>query len=304
MEWSFRRYLSAKKSVDDRALNRQVWEALKTEIQHKSARERIRVLELGMGIGTMLQRALEWGLFNAAEYIGVDAEAENIENASQLIPEWAKANGWALRPLADDQNSEDDCEEIAYCFMTMDLFEFLQQDPWRNHFDLVIANAVLDLVDIKQVLPMIRDCLKQDGIGYFSINFDGETVFEPVLDETLEKQIIGFYHQSMDERQINGQPSGDSRSGRHLYHTLKQSGFEVLEVGASDWVVYSREGRYPQDEAYFLHFILHFFEETLQKYPQIKPADLEHWLSMRRSQVENGELFYLAHQLDYLVRKV
>lgn len=305
MEWSFPRYLSAKKTVDDRALNRRVWEVLKEEINRKVWTQPIKVLELGMGIGTMFQRALEWGLFTSAIYIGIDAERENIESAQNQVPGWAAAYGWDVQTGGGGQIAvKGEKGEVVCQFLMADLFEYLQQEQWHNHFDLIVANAVLDLVDLPRVLPMIRNCLNQDGLGYFSINFDGVTAFEPVIDAELDEQIIAVYHQSMDERRINGQLCGDSRTGRHLFHALIKSGFEIIEAGSSDWLVFPRGGQYPADEAYFLHYILHFFEETIPKYPQINPTAFEEWIKVRRSQIAKGELVYLAHQLDYLVRKI
>ena len=59
--YSFPRYLAAKKSVDDRALNRRVWETLAQSLPAASPAP-LRVLEVGAGIGTMLERLLESGL--------------------------------------------------------------------------------------------------------------------------------------------------------------------------------------------------------------------------------------------------
>jgi hypothetical protein len=102
----------------------------------------------------------------------------------------------------------------------------------------------------------------------------------------------------MDERPTGG----DSHTGRHLLSQLSRLGARVLAAGSSDWVVYPRDGAYPQDEAYFLEFILRFFEESLTNHPDLDVRALESWLATRRSQIRSGSLVYLAHQLDVLVR--
>jgi hypothetical protein len=135
---------------------------------------------------------------------------------------------------------------------------------------------------------------------YFTINFDGVTIFDPVSDAGREKTLIEAYHRSMDARMINGQPSGDSRSGRHLFGQLKAANAQILAAGSSDWVVFSENGIYPADEAYFLGCILAFFEESLGKDPEIEEQVLETWLAERRAQIESGDLVYIAHQLDFL----
>ncbi len=63
-DWhSFSRYLTAKRTVDDRALNRQVWHTLRENLPR---RNRLRVLEIGGGIGTMVERIADWGLTESA----------------------------------------------------------------------------------------------------------------------------------------------------------------------------------------------------------------------------------------------
>ena len=56
-EASFIRYLAAKRTVDDRALNRRVWDAMVSAAGGGSPR----VLEIGGGIGTMIQRVIDDG---------------------------------------------------------------------------------------------------------------------------------------------------------------------------------------------------------------------------------------------------
>ena len=42
----------------------------------------LRVLEVGCGIGTMVERLLDWGLLVRAAYTGIDVEAEFIRAAA------------------------------------------------------------------------------------------------------------------------------------------------------------------------------------------------------------------------------
>ena len=95
---------------------------------------------------------------------------------------------------------------------------------------------------------------------------------------------------------------GDSLLGRRLFQYLGAVNAEILAAGASDWVVYGRDGRYPADEKYFLQFILHFFESSLKECAELERPVLERWLAKRLEQIERGELVYIAHQMDMLVR--
>ena len=77
MKYSFPHYLLAKQSVDDRALNKDVVNALKSSLPQQP----IRIIEVGAGIGTMLRRLMRWDIIHQAEYVAVDEMAENIEYA-------------------------------------------------------------------------------------------------------------------------------------------------------------------------------------------------------------------------------
>jgi hypothetical protein len=131
-----------------------------------------------------------------------------------------------------------------------------------------------------------------------TINFDGVTSLEPTIDPELDSKIERLYHHSMDTRPTGG----DSQAGRHLFGHLKQTGGEIVSAGASDWVVFATEGQYPADEAYFLQFILHFFESSLGNHPELDKAIFQDWLTKRRAQVERGEMVYIAHQMDFLTQ--
>jgi len=56
----FIRYLAAKQPLDDRSLNRQVWDTLMQAVRDRPNPAPLKVLEVGCGIGTMLERLLDW----------------------------------------------------------------------------------------------------------------------------------------------------------------------------------------------------------------------------------------------------
>jgi hypothetical protein len=135
-------------------------------------------------------------------------------------------------------------------------------------------------------------------LAWLTINFDGLTTLEPAIDAELDRKIERLYHETMNARPTGG----DSQCGRHLFDHLKSVGAEILAAGPSDWVVHSVNGNYPADEAYFLYFILHFFEESLMGHPELDAAEFSGWLSERRAQIDRGELVYITHQMDFLAR--
>ena len=185
---------------------------------------------------------------------------------------------------------------------TADLYDFAARQENRQRFDLIIAHALLDLLHLPTALPGLLQMVRPAGLFYFSINFDGATLFLPEVDTGMDGRIEALYHRSMDTRVTDGRPSGDSRTGRRLFHALRGCGAEVLAAGSSDWVVHPVSGTYRADEAYFLGCILHFVESTLRGHPELDAREFEEWLAVRRRQVACGALVYVAHQLDYCGR--
>jgi SAM-dependent methyltransferase len=289
--FSFTRYLAAKKSVDDRALNRQVWRTLQAALPDG----RLHILELGAGIGAMVERIVEWDLLRtAAVYTAVDNEPENIAHLYQRLPQC----GFTRQD--DYLRWQNDGRDLTIHPQTADIRQIAADPAQQGHWDLLIAHAVLDLLPLDRLLAPLLRLLKPGGLFYFTINFDGETIFEPILDPILDAEIMRLFHASMDNRLIDGQLSGDSRTGRHLFQRLTAAGGHILAAGSSDWVVYGQHGRYPADEAYFLHCILQMMDQTLHRAPELDPALFAQWLSQRQAQIERGELVYIAHQLDFV----
>lgn len=291
MEYSFPHYLLSKQSVDDRAINRDVLNTLKANLPSMP----MDIIEIGAGIGTMLTRLINWKLFARANYLILDEMAENIEYASAWIPQWAESAGLSVERISQSQlRVFDQTCDIRIQFQQADIFEFIKTNPPRH--DLLIAHAVLDLFPMPESLPGLFSLTK--NLAWFTVNFDGVTTFEPTIDSVLDEKIERLYHRTMDTRPTGG----DSKSGRHLFGHLKNAKAEILAAGASDWVVYAVNGKYPADEAYFLNFILHFFEESLANQPELSADEFAGWLKERRTQIERGELVYIAHQMDFLVR--
>ncbi len=276
----FQRYLNAKRTVDDRALNRQVWDDMATRVAQKNTP--LRVLEVGCGTGTMIQRVQDWNLLSGipVAYTAIDSEPKSIAVAKHKVKVPAD---WSLTLQAAD------------------VYDFIAA-AGAQKWDLLIAHAFLDLFDIERLMPQLLGVLNPGGLFYFSINFDGETILEPTIDAALDQQIVDLFHRSMDERVIDGTVSGDSRAGRHLFQHLAQNKASVISAGASDWVVFAQAGTYPADEAYFVKYIIQIIEDELTGHPALDADAFAQWCAKRKAQIEAGELVYIAHQLDFLGR--
>jgi hypothetical protein len=268
----FARYLRAKRSIDDRALNRRVWERLRRELGEQGA-ESLLVAEVGAGLGTGAERASEWRLFeplSAIRYTAVEPRRELVDQAR-------------LRARSLPFPTE---------FVGSTLMEFARRRENAGRFDLVVAHALLDILELESALEALVGLARPGGFLYFPITFDGETIFEPRAPG--DEAVLSAYHETMEER-------GSSRTGRRLFHALRSHPVEVLEIGSSDWIVHPAGGGYPGDEEFFLRFLLSTIEGAVRD--RLDAAILGPWLGERLGQLDSADLFYCAHQLDALARK-
>jgi SAM-dependent methyltransferase len=291
--FDYARYLAAKTTVDDRALNRHVL----AELRRLMPAGTPRVLEVGAGLGTMVARLMEWGAVGAGEYILLDADQQLLDCSRRWLGDWAAARGLRSDPLPDGLRVGD----LRVRLVRAELGSYLEAAHGAVA-DVVVANAVLDLVDVPTVLPGLLRLLVPGGVYWFTINYDGESIFVP--GHPHDDKIMHAYHRDMDERVRYGRPAGESRTGRRLFHHLRAAGAPALAAGSSDWVVSAGpEGNYPGDEAYFLRSILNTIQNALAtRQDQVEPADLAGWLAERGRQLAEGELVYIAHQLDFVGR--
>ena len=299
MTSGYARYLAAKTSVDDRALNRHVL----AELRRLMPAGAPQVLEVGAGLGTMVARLMDWGVVGTGEYILLDADRPLLDDSRRWLRDWAAARGLRSDVLPDGLQVDDLRVRLEHA----ELGRYLEaahgaQGAQGVPADVLIANAVLDLVDVPAILPGLLRLLVPGGVYWFTINYDGESIFAP--GHPHDDQVMQAYHRDMDERVRYGRPAGESRTGRRLFHYLRAAGAPALAAGSSDWVVSAGpDGNYPDDEAYFLRSILGTIQDALRgRQDWVEPADLADWLAMRGRQLAAGELVYIAHQLDFVGR--
>jgi hypothetical protein len=293
MTVDYARYLAAKTTVDDRSLNRHVL----AELRRLMPAGAPRVLEVGAGLGTMVARLMDWAAVGASEYIMLDADRQLLDCSRRWLCDWAAARGLPSDLLPDGLRVGD----LRVRLVHAELGSYLET-AHEAPADVLIANAVLDLVDVPAVLPGLLRLLVPGGVYWFTINYDGESIFAP--GHPHDDQIMEAYHRDMDERFRYGRPAGESRTGRRLFHYLRAAGAPALAAGSSDWVVSAGpDGNYPGDEAYFLSSILDTIQNALRnRRDRVEPADLANWLAERGRQLAAGELVYIAHQLDFAGR--
>ena len=286
----FRDYLEAKTTVDDRALNHRIWLQFVDEITRLAQGQEgsggsgaFTMLDLGTGFGDGIRRMLDRDVFRGfpeglpVNWTAVDRSAAAVKHA---------------RATLEESERRFSVEAIQ-----SDIASFAKHETRRFH--AIVAHAVLDMLDLDEALPAILSRLLPGGIGYFPICFDGVTIFEPA--DALDNAVIGSYHRSMSPAAPGARAR--SQTGRTLLARLRDQDVELLAVGSSDWIVCASRDGYPHREGFFLSAILHLIERAVAQDPTVDESSLAEWLDRRRRQLDATELVYIAHQLDYLIRR-
>jgi SAM-dependent methyltransferase len=294
------RYLAVKKSIDDRALNRYVWAALRQALPQTTGAAPANILEIGAGIGTMLARLVDWGLLTGpATYLATDCDAGQIRFAQNYLSTWAEQRGHALFWTGDQRGRlRTATNEISLVFETVRAEALASRTNTLGTFHLLIAHAVLDLIDLSATLPGLLAHLTQNGLAYCTCNFDGSTLFFPEYHGTDETEFLKRYHASMEARL-----TGASHTGRRLLTFLQRPGMELLAAGSSDWVIHPSNNGYSEDETFFLHSLIATVERELAGETGPAPSGLATWARTRHQQVEAGTVSFLARNLDFLARR-
>lgn len=288
--FSYPKYLSAKECVDEQSLNRRVLRRFIDELCGRTE-SGLRILEIGGGTGAMLRRLiplLDVGSTQVLDYTLVDEREENVEAAESALRSWTQDTEYRVRREGEREYvlQKEGGARVSVDFQVDDLFDYARKRG--EVFDAIIAQAVLDLVDLHQALRTLGTRLRTGGLWYLPIHFDGITAFEPSLDPEVDRMIEQFYHESMSE----------PRTGRRILTGLRETNSALLEVGSSDWIVHSENGEYSSEERYFLWCILYFIYNELSDQKALASATLDRWIQRRKQQIEAGELTYIAHQID------
>ena len=299
--FDYTRYLRAKESIDERSFNIRVWEALLRAIRARGDAT-VHVLEVGAGVGTTFRRFLSHIERQNVVYTMLDIEPGHLAYFEEHLEAWMKDLGFEGAP--EHNGFVRAGQRVDVVVKLEDVRRFLTMPENTGGFDVLIAQAFLDLFDIDTFVPALMKLLVSNGLFYFPINFDGVTSFLPIIDDAEDACIEKRYHDSMDEKGASNQASRRSRTGRHLLSVLFNLNAQIISAGGSDWIVMAdTHRRYAADEAYFLAQILHFVENELENFEGLEQSTVERWMAKRYAQLEAGELIYMAHQLDVAGQK-
>jgi len=277
-ETAFADFLRAKRSIDQFSLLARLPQFLAATLPAKA-----RVLELGAGDGSGTRRLWADGVAAEGDFTLMDSSETLLSRGLHRL---------SAEPLRGAR------QLVAICSQLCD--DPFPDGPWN----LIVAQAVLDLFSLSEILPWIAAGIDAGTYCWFTINYDHMTRWLPALDPELDQRIEAAYNRSMDERMRREKPSGDSRCGSRLFQELPAQGYGIIDAGASDWIVHPGKAAYPNDHAVFLHSMLQFHRESLTGRSEVSTRELDSWLHERTCQIEAGIATLLVHNYDVLAVKV
>lgn len=286
-------YLAIKQAIDDRSLNRSVWQALAASLKSQVGSHGFKILEIGAGTGSMIIRLLDAGLLDHCQYFAVELEPGFARVAENELSVWAGAHGYRMEVIGPSSwTLGKDEKGIEIQWISADILELTSGFASR-YFDLLIGHAIVDLLPVPECMPGLLHLVKAGGGYYFSLNFAGVTSFSPSHPRDLE--ITEAYHRDMDTR-FPGIKWRASQTGQVLGNWLKEQGHLVLAEGDSSWQISSGSTPSAEDNR-FIGNILDTMAKALAGL-----EGLEDWLNLRRQQADSGNLLFYAANRDYFGR--
>jgi SAM-dependent methyltransferase len=299
MKGDFERYLAAKATVDDRALDRRVLGRVRADLR---ARSTPRVLEAGAGTGAFLRRVLGWETVPDCTYVAVDTDPDLLAAARDLTLDHAQEAGFEVSIVDLDETTLDrwfDRAEAATVaalrlrgparidvrLVSGDAVAVAEAGEW----DWLVAQAFVDLLTPDAVGRLVSGVRRGGGV-YFPITFDGGTAFVP--EHPADTPVLDAYHATMaDPPDRLG-----ATAGRRLLALLPERGVELDAVGGSDWVVAPHDGAYPADEDYFLEVVVDTVADAVRG--RVASETIEPWLDARQNERAERQLRFVARNLD------
>lgn len=305
------RYLRSKQTVDDRALNLRVLNSFEAYVLRHGAKNRtakLRVVEVGAGVGAMFMRLLRRDKFFSTharvEYTIIDvkedvllAAQETILRTAPVVLNLEPVKHHEFRPKQSQHTLKAGTSGVAgihhaatpsevpieLCRIALtnrisvhlvlgDAIAFLRAN--EANFDVLIGAAVMDLWEPESTLKTFFASLDRDkGLAafYFPITFDGTTDFFPESSEGFEfdLQVENAFHRAMGSRKVLGYDTLACHTGRRLIPCLKGLKVKINSIGGSTWIVSSVEDRtYVEDEAYFVSSIIDFIQATSDQFEE------------------------------------
>lgn len=289
-------YLDAKFALDERSLNEAVRRVLLEEL---GGRERLCCLDVGSGTGAMIRRLLRWFPGLDLSITALDRDPELLATARRRTVDELRTAHFVVKDQGSWLRAESIGRTVNVEFVCCRIADF---DPPAARYDLATAHAVVDLVLPLALRQQLERWLVPGAYWYASMNYDGGTSLFPAFDdEVFETALLEGYDRSMDERRVDGEPTGGARSGARLLAALASAQWNTLAYGPSDWSLTPVRSAYRDRDRVCLQVMLEFIRAEGER-AGFDPAPLARWNAVRTRQLNCGELGIVVHQLDVLAR--
>ncbi|MDZ4701055.1 MAG: hypothetical protein SH809_15205 [Rhodothermales bacterium] len=298
-------FLLAKRPIDERALNERIWACAMRRLTESPVDRPTRVLELGAGVGGMLERLLTRTTVRELHYTVVEIEPAHLTALRIQLCAFGEQEGYEVDDAAADQIVlTRDGSRVEVVLTRADVFSFLRQTSGAT-YDLLIAQAFLDLFEIEPLMTLLVAAVIPGGGLYFPITFDGISSWLPVIDAAFDQRVEQLYHRSMDLRGASIEQCPRSQTGRHVvYHLSQRPDIATVDAGGADWMVGTpSEGELIAGEAAYLYAMLNGYERELTGHPELDAERWQTWLTLRRRSIAMGTALFIAHHLDVFARR-
>jgi SAM-dependent methyltransferase len=266
---------------------------------HAGRHAPVRILDLGAGSGSNLLYLAPRLPAPVQEWTLIDRDAALVSRVEASFA--AMAPGIAGMELGAGELRAGD-RTIRY---RLEIGDFLRGDGgvFQKPWDLVVANAVFDLLSAEQLARFfdlaVEHWQRSRPPMYFTINLDHELAIEP--GAAHDRAVRALFHAHMQRQQWFGRALG-ADSAEAMARIAGQRG--LLAHGApSPW-------RIGADQPQMLHanldFVDHAAHEMLAGPPaaeggagaqHLSARELGRWLDERRAQIDRGELtLSVGHQ--------
>lgn len=293
----FSDYLDAKFALDERSLNVEVRSLLAARLR---GRTRLNCLDVGSGTGAMIRRLLRAHTIPEMLITVLDCDRGMLDTARRRISSTLQQMRMSVDENGSAIRGDSIGRSVVIDFVACRLSEF-SSPAFR--YDLVTAHSFMDLVPIVPALERFAQWLAPEGLLYATLNYDGVTALYPqFVDHEFERLLLATYDASMDERRVDGEITGGSRSGSRLLGALFDLGWTALAYGSSDWSLAPVAGQYVDRDKVCVQALLDFIRREGERF-NLAADDLCRWATDRASLLARERLGMVVHQLDILAAK-